>query len=79
MQSDTYTLILSDTTSDQSSAFFYSGQDSKFTWQDLHTCEVSFFEIVPPISDAFLTMLASEEILRRDWDTPEEDAAWADL
>jgi len=25
------------------------------------------------------TMLASEEILRRDWDRPEEDAAWADL
>ena len=25
------------------------------------------------------TMLASEAVLRRDWDTPEEDAAWADL
>ena len=25
------------------------------------------------------TMLASEDILRRDWDTPEEDAAWAHL
>ena len=25
------------------------------------------------------TMLASEDVLRRDWDTPEEDAAWADL
>jgi hypothetical protein len=30
-------------------------------------------------SDAFQTMLASEEVLRRDWDQPEEDAAWADL
>lgn len=25
------------------------------------------------------TMLASEDVLRRDWDTPEEDAAWAHL
>lgn len=25
------------------------------------------------------TMLASEEMLRREWDSPEEDAAWADL
>jgi hypothetical protein len=30
-------------------------------------------------SPAFETMLASEEVLRRDWDTPEEDAAWAHL
>jgi hypothetical protein len=25
------------------------------------------------------TMLASEEVLRQDWDLPEEDEAWADL
>lgn len=30
-------------------------------------------------SDAFQTMLASEAVLRRDWDRPEEDAAWAHL
>ena len=30
-------------------------------------------------SDSFQTMLASEQVLRRDWDRPEEDAAWADL
>ena len=30
-------------------------------------------------SDARQTMMASEEVLRRDWDRPEEDAAWADL
>lgn len=29
--------------------------------------------------EVYQTMLASEEILRREWDTPEEDAAWADL
>jgi len=31
------------------------------------------------LSEAFQTMLASEAVLRRDWDRPEEDAAWAGL
>lgn len=31
------------------------------------------------MSESFQTMLASEAVLRRDWDRPEEDAAWADL
>ena len=30
-------------------------------------------------SDARATMMASEAVLRRDWDRPEEDAAWAHL
>ena len=30
-------------------------------------------------TSALETMLASEAVLRRDWDRPEEDAAWADL
>ena len=30
-------------------------------------------------SEAFQTMLASEPVLRRDWDRPEEDEAWASL
>jgi len=30
-------------------------------------------------SYALGTMLASEAVLRRDWDTPEEDAAWKNL
>jgi prevent-host-death family protein len=29
--------------------------------------------------EVYQTMLASEPLLRREWDTPEEDAAWADL
>jgi hypothetical protein len=29
--------------------------------------------------DSRATMLASEAVLRRDWDRPEEDAAWAHL
>jgi len=30
-------------------------------------------------SEALQTMLATEDILRRDWDDPEEDALWANL
>jgi hypothetical protein len=30
-------------------------------------------------NDAFNGLLASESVLTRDWDTPEEDAAWANL
>ena len=30
-------------------------------------------------SEAFQTMLASEALLRRDWERPEEDIAWANL
>ncbi len=29
--------------------------------------------------DLYEVMLASEPSLRREWDTPEEDEAWADL
>lgn len=29
--------------------------------------------------DSLLTMLASEDVLRDEWDTPEEDEAWANL
>lgn len=31
------------------------------------------------LTDAFQTMIASESVLRRDWDLPEEDEAWANL
>lgn len=29
--------------------------------------------------EAYQAMLASEVVLRRDWDSPEEDEAWAEL
>ena len=29
--------------------------------------------------EAFNGLLASQAVLSRDWDTPEEDAAWANL
>jgi len=35
--------------------------------------------ITVPQSESFQTMLASEFVLRREWDTPEEDEAWASL
>lgn len=33
----------------------------------------------PPLSEAYQMMLASEAVLARDWDQPEEDEAWANL
>ncbi len=33
----------------------------------------------PEPSETSQTMLATEAVLRRDWDSPEEDAAWSDL
>lgn len=32
-----------------------------------------------PEDSAKATLLASEAVLRREWDTPEEDAAWSHL
>jgi TorA maturation chaperone TorD len=40
---------------------------------------VSYLSERPRQSEALQTMLASEAVLRRDWDRPEEDEAWADL
>jgi hypothetical protein len=30
-------------------------------------------------SEGYQTMLASQSVLQRDWDRPEEDVAWANL
>jgi len=35
--------------------------------------------LIDATTDARVTMFASEAVLRRDWDRPEEDAAWAHL
>jgi TorA maturation chaperone TorD len=40
---------------------------------------VSYLADHQPQTEVFETMLASEAVLSRDWLTPEEDAAWADL
>jgi hypothetical protein len=40
---------------------------------------VSFLAERRSASASLATMLASEPVLRRDWDRPEEDEAWSDL
>jgi hypothetical protein len=40
---------------------------------------VSFLAERRRASRSLATMLASESVLRRDWDRSEEDAAWSDL
>ena len=40
---------------------------------------ISYLAARHPASESFQTMLASEHILREDWERPEEDEAWADL
>ena len=46
---------------------------------------LSFLILYPTLAErhlaleSFQTMLASEPVLRRDWERPEEDAAWKDL
>jgi hypothetical protein len=40
---------------------------------------VSYLAERQSTSESFQTMLTSEAVLRRDWDRPEEEAAWAHL
>lgn len=35
--------------------------------------------LIEPESEVMQVLFASEEVLARDWNLPEEDAAWADL
>jgi len=46
---------------------------------DLGNVDDETSPIDPSEATPFVTMLASEEVLRRDWDSPEEDEAWAHL
>jgi hypothetical protein len=88
---DTLTLTLNNTSARQQITVFDAsareeviifGADeaSPFSWLPLSPIAVS-----PPrasravYSEAYDTMLASEQVLRRDWEDPEEDAIWADL
>lgn len=36
-------------------------------------------KVTENLSEAYLTMLASQQLLKKDWELPEEDAAWANL
>ncbi len=44
----------------------------------------SEWDVITPISprilsESYMTMLASEDVLRKEWDNPTEDEAWAHL
>jgi hypothetical protein len=54
-------------------------RDSVFVWDEPVYVVLEKVEPVCEPSEAYMTMLASENILRRDWESPEEVAAWADL
>lgn len=43
----------------------------QFVW------EANYYEDL--MNTSYATMLASEAVLSRDWETPEEDEAWKDL
>lgn len=53
---------------------------SGYAYAIMYACQPSDSAVQDLDEDsALLTMLASEDSLRRAWDTPEEDEAWADL
>ncbi|MEZ4661519.1 MAG: hypothetical protein R2911_28545 [Caldilineaceae bacterium] len=50
-------------------------------WNQSNRSLKHFLEVLEDTigDEAYTTMLASEAVLRKEWDTPEEDAAWASL
>jgi hypothetical protein len=36
-------------------------------------------KVTENLSEPYLAMLAAQELLKKDWDLPKEDAAWANL
>jgi hypothetical protein len=54
-------------------------QPAQFEYYDIVADWGARPAVQPDPSEAFQTMLASEEVLRRDWDDPEEDELWVDL
>ena len=73
-------VVLPDISAKQRVTVLANDQDSLFIWSQLFAItSVSLRIPEPRYSEAYLTMLASENILRRDWEQPEEDEAWANL
>ncbi len=73
-------VVLPDTSAKQRVTLFASDQDSPFDWSQLFAVTAPSLRMPKPrYSEAYLTMLASENILRRDWEQPEEEKAWANL
>jgi hypothetical protein len=91
MLTETFTLTTNDVSTDHkvvlidSSAKYFAtvfASDMNIPYELLRIKDVraDSFEIQRnPHSAAYLTMLASESMLSRDWDQPEEDEAWMDL
>ena len=57
-----------------------SGQYNVLDWAQLLGVSALQLEMQQLLkSEGFQTMLASEIVLNKDWDSPEEDEAWANL
>lgn len=71
---------LLDTSAKQRTIVFAGNQNTPFDCTEyLDIMALSIRIPQARYSEAYQTMLASENILCRDWEQPEEDAAWADL
>jgi hypothetical protein len=73
-------VALLNTSAKQQATIFASDENIPFDWAQFLSI-TTFSREIPRMrySEAYQTMLASERILRVDWEQPEEDAAWADL
>ena len=68
------------TSANQRTVVFVANQNRTIDWSQLLGIETdSIRSPETRYSEAYQTMLASESVLRRDWEQPEEDAAWANL
>mgnify|MGYP001583059189 CR=1 FL=1 len=73
------------TLSIEDSVYKQMRQHSEIKWSELVRQSIKHFLTQlnhiekRPRSDAFLTMLASEDVLRKDWETPEDEEAWKNL
>jgi hypothetical protein len=74
-------LLTPDTASaTQRTTLFASNQNTPFDWEEFWRATVTAVRVPPgSYSEAYQMMLASEQVLRGDWEHPEEEAAWADL
>jgi hypothetical protein len=73
-------VVLPDTSAQQRITLFANDQDSSLDMSHLFANTALSLRIPGSrYTGAYLTMLASETILSRDWDQPEEDKAWANL
>lgn len=71
---------LLNTSTKQRTTVFAGNQNTPFDWTEFLNIIASSIRIPQArYSEAYQTMLASENVLRRDWEQPGEDAAWADL